>query len=122
VDAFLTGSTLEPCQVFYRGEPKFKTRPEGGISQCSGFNAEVSLADFCELSSQIEDAISFLQENEDEMKRLVEFAGVESVEVDFAIEQRDVFVQSDNFPANLLLLCGQLGIELTVSRYVQTED
>lgn len=109
------------CKVFHQGESRFKTQPKGKVAQ-SGFNAKVSSEDAGNLAGQIKDALTFLQEYEKEIKRLVDFPGVEGVELDFAIEQRDVFVQSDRFPPKLLLLCGQLGVELTVSRYMQSAD
>jgi len=80
-------------------------------------NVSVSVREFSDLPRQIEDAVRFLSNNSDELKRLRNFPGVERLELDFPVEDRDVAVQSDLFPARLLLLMGDLRIGLTVSHY-----
>jgi hypothetical protein len=42
---------------------------------------------------------------------------VDGVSLDFGIVRRDVVVQSDDFPATLLALMGELGVSLMVSSY-----
>ncbi|MEO6908014.1 MAG: hypothetical protein ABI210_09010 [Abditibacteriaceae bacterium] len=66
---------------------------------------------------QIEDAIAFLKTNHDELVRLKNFTGAETVCLDFAIEDRDVAVQYDYFPPALLRWAGNLNIGIEVSRY-----
>jgi hypothetical protein len=91
VEAFLRGSSWAACQVFYKGEPKTVSLPER-INARSGFNLVVSEAEFRAISSQIEDAIAFLKDRFEEVQRLSDFAGIESVALDFAIETRDVAI------------------------------
>lgn len=118
VDTFLATSKLSSCHVFHKGEPKSKTKSEGQRNQSSGFNAGVSTADFSDLPGQIEEALWFLQNNESELKQLAEYSGVETVQLDFPVDQKDVAIQNNIFPPKLLLLCGQLGIELNLSLYM----
>ena len=80
-------------------------------------NVSVSTREFSDLSGQIEDAIQFLSENSQELRRLRDFSGVEEIQLDFPIEDRDVVFQRDTFPNKLLVLMGDLGVGLAVSRY-----
>jgi hypothetical protein len=83
----------------------------------SGFHADISTADFSNLQGQIADAVRFVEQNQDELVRLVGFPGVENVSVDFGIEERDIAAQSERFPPNLLRLLGSLGIWLEFRLY-----
>jgi hypothetical protein len=83
----------------------------------SGFNTDVSAADFSNLQGQIADAVQFVEQNQDELASLVGFPGVENVSVDFGIEERDVAAQSERFPPNLLRMLGNLGICLEFTLY-----
>lgn len=47
----------------------------------------------------------------------MDFPGIESRTLDFPVENRDVAVQCDVLPAQLLLLAGSLGIAIEISRY-----
>ena len=66
---------------------------------------------------QIQDAITFLKRYQPELDELQKFLGVESVYLDFGVESRDVFVQTERFPPELLRLAGDLDIAIEVSRY-----
>lgn len=118
-ESFLADSELEPLAspTYRRGEPKLARQPEGGTWQSSGFHVSVSEADFGDLPGQIRDAMRFLSEHEEEMRRLGGFEGVEAVCLDFAIDRKDVAVQSDVFDAELLWRAGALDIDLVVSHY-----
>jgi len=54
---------------------------------------------------------------EEELQRLGRFEGVEAVCLDFAIDRKDVAIQSDVFDAELLWRAGALDIDLVVSHY-----
>jgi hypothetical protein len=118
VDAFLRASALVPLTVFHRGELQF---PASDVSQRrnehSGMNVGVSTREFADLGGQLEDAIQFLTNNNEELRRLREFAGVERMELDFPVEDRDVVFQRDSFPPLLLSLLGGRRVGLVVSRY-----
>ncbi|MGH9389242.1 MAG: hypothetical protein ACRD1Z_06460, partial [Vicinamibacteria bacterium] len=99
-EAFLAESELRAGAnpIYRRGEP----RPGGGETwQSSGFHVGVSEAELSDLPGQIRDAVRFLSRHEEELQRLGRFDGVEAVCLDFAIESRDVAVQSDVFDAEL---------------------
>jgi hypothetical protein len=61
--------------------------------------------------------LDFLRENEQELRRLRNFPGLERMDLDFPVEDRDVVFQRDAFPYPLLSLFGGLHIGLIVSRY-----
>ncbi len=111
--AFLKESPFQPCRVFEGNEIR------RGRTLAPGFNLEVSRADFSELARQVEDAVQFLNQHSAEIRRLRTFTGIEGVELDFAIEERDVPFQTDRFPSQLLQLAGSLGIDIAISRYPQ---
>jgi hypothetical protein len=80
-------------------------------------NVSVSTREFSDLRGQIEDAVGFLSDNKEEMRRLRDFPGLEGMDLDFPVEDRDSVRQSDAFPPQLLSLLGDLRIGLVVSRY-----
>ncbi len=114
-ESFLEGSELRAGAnpIYRRGEP----RPGGETWQSSGFHVGVSEAEFNDLPGQIRDAVRFLSVHEEELQRLGRFEGVEAVCLDFAIDRKDVAVQSDVFDAELLWRAGALDIDLVVSHY-----
>lgn len=118
-ETFLAESELraKASPIYRRGELKVASKPDGGAWQSSGFHVGVSEADFGDLPGQIRDAIRFLSQHEEELRRLGRFEGVESVCLDFALDCRDVAVQSDVFDAELLWRAGALDIDLVVSHY-----
>lgn len=83
----------------------------------SGMNVSVSTREFSDLKGQIEDAVRFLSDYEEEIRRLRDFSGLERMDLDFPVEDRDTVLQSDAFPPRLLSLMGDLRIALVVSRY-----
>jgi len=118
VDAFVASTTLSVCTVKRRGEPVFPlSQPDGRRNEWSGVHVVSSEADFTEFVRQVEESIVFLQSNEAEVRRLCEFYGVEDVSLDFGIELRDVPVQCDRLPANLIRLAGSFGLNIEVSHY-----
>jgi hypothetical protein len=122
VDAFLRDTTLPVDAVHRRGQPRLPGIPGRHVASQSGFNSCASEADFDDLGTQIRDAIQFLTRHETELRRLRAFPGVEAVTLDFGIRWREVAVQKDTFPSELLCLAGALGMELTVSHYPIADD
>ncbi len=118
VDAFLAGCTLPVCAVKRRGEPVFPaSQPEGRRHEQSGVHVSVSDADFGEFPRQVAEATAFLRAEAEQVRRLVEWPGVEGVTLDFGIARRDVAVQCDHLPAELLRLAGSLGLAIELSQY-----
>jgi len=83
----------------------------------SGMNVSVSDREFTDLTGQIDDAMRFLNDHLEELKRLREFPGLERLVLDFPVADRDVMIQSERFPVDLISLISELKIELVVSRY-----
>jgi hypothetical protein len=63
-------------------------------------------------------AIAFLKANQVELEQL----GIERIDLDFGIQDRDVAVQGDYFPPELLRLAGNLNIGIEVTRYPQVDE
>lgn len=125
--AFMKGTTLT-VDKYYRdrlhlpraaGVPIDPTQPPLATRQ--GLNVIASHASMADVASQIRDCTEFLSSNAPELRRLRRFAGVDSMCLDFAIRWRDVAAQTDTFPASLLTLMADLGIDLVVSHYPVSE-
>jgi hypothetical protein len=85
----------------------------------------VSDAPGTDVQSQVRDAIAFLRMNRDEIRRAVEFAGVDDARLDFGRFCRlsnDVVAQFDYFPPELLRLTGELGLGIEVSLYLVSDE
>lgn len=122
VDAFLADSGLRPQALFHRGEARLPGVPGAPTWSASGFNVGVSEEGFLDLAPQVRDAGRFLNEHEDELRRLGAFPGVEEVCLDFGIARKDAAMQSDVFPADLLWQAGALDIDLVVTHYAVTGE
>jgi len=122
IDKFLIGSSLTACAVFRKGELKRRNKPKGELITKNSMNISVSDAEFHDLKASISDAIIYLKTNNTELKRLMNFTGIEGACFDFGIEKRDIVAQFNAFPAELLLLMGSLGIDLEISQYPVSES
>ena len=119
VDAFLQENDVTPAVVFRRGEPRFPaSQPNGPVLDSSGINIGVSDAEFGNLEQQTREALKFLADNFAVLKRLANYPGVDGLELDFAVNGGDAFVESYRFSPELLEPVGRLGITLCVSRYI----
>ncbi len=123
VDAFLRESSIAPATVFRRGQPRFpSSQSNGRVSDRSGMNVGVSDAEFGNLEQQTCETLQFLADNLAELERLATYPGVEGLELDFAVEGGDNFVESYRFSPDLLEQVGRMGITLCVSRYIPAND
>ncbi|MES2948701.1 MAG: hypothetical protein V4858_09175 [Pseudomonadota bacterium] len=77
---------------------------------------QVSNADFDAFGQQIDDTIRFLQTHGADITQMLSAAQASGV-LDFAIEWRDVAVQVDSIPAELVRVAGSLGLALEISHY-----
>jgi hypothetical protein len=115
VDELLSRISLKPCHVSRKGQLRL-----GGtsrISKATSFNVVTSNSSHQDLKGQIDDTISFLLSHREDLDYIVSFPGVAGAELDFGIARRDVYVQNDYFPAELLSLAGDLGIGIVLSQY-----
>lgn len=113
VESLVALSPVEPCNVWRRGVPR-SSRPNSRPAVTSGLTLVVSDAEFEDLEQQA-DAIQFLRAHSSILKNMSEVAGVEHATLDFGIAMRDVVVQADHFPADLIaaLAVAGCGMELT---------
>jgi hypothetical protein len=75
-----------------------------------------SNAEMVDPAQQVLDAIEFLKANQVELEKLRHVQGV-TMCLDFGIADRDVVVQCDRFPPELLRLAGNLEIGIEISHY-----
>lgn len=115
-DSYLADSPFKDAARYQRGDPRWPSFE--GRHRTSGFNLTVSGADMGDLGAQIDEAIAFLDQHEEELRRLGRFEGVEEIELDFAVEWRDLALHSDWFPPELLWRAGALDIALRVTHYL----
>ena len=119
VDDVVRVCPLEPFRTDRKGEPS-RIKSKGPESQ-SGAHFLVSPREFNDLAGQIAEAIAYLETNKAAIRDLMAFAGVEGAVLDFGTEWRDVAAQFDRFPAKLLQLAGNLGLDLEISHYPGAE-
>ncbi len=113
VDAFLARSPFVPYRVAHRGESRGCKNKRWAYS---GFSLEVSNS-YGELAKQCKEVAAFLQEYHAEVSRLNAFPGVTDLRLHFGYKRRDVAVQTDYLPPELLVLVGSLGIGIMLSLY-----
>ena len=111
-ELFLNGSSLEPCNVFIKGGRK----SEGRTWETSGLTVVVSDASD-DFARQVSDAIAFLNSNASELRRLQTSVGLDGLSLDFGINRKNGFLQSQLFPSELVSLAAEYSIALEVSIY-----
>jgi hypothetical protein len=116
-ESFLTSSSLTPCNVFRKGEPKAKER----VWETSGMTISVSDVSGDNFVEQVQDAIQFLKVYENELARLIKHSGVEEMSLDFGVNRKDGFLQTSFFPPDLISLAALLGIGIELSIYGDCE-
>ena len=123
VDAFLADCSLPVCATMRKGEPVFpNAKPNGEKHTSSGLHIVASEADFEEFPKQVAESTEFLRINADEIRRLLTFPGIEWAILDYGVARRDVAIQCDYLPPELLLLAGSLGLGIELSAYPWKDD
>lgn len=118
VDAFLSDCTLPVCAVKRIGEPVLPgSSRDGKRHERSSIHVVASDADFDQFPRQVEESIAFLTASESEVRRLCTFPGVEDITLDFGLARREVAVQCDRLPLELIQLAGSLGFDIELSQY-----
>ena len=118
VDDFLKTSTLHPCNVYRRAEPRGQT---GKLNNKTGMTVIVSEANGDELAQQVQDAAAFLEQNRGEINRLRSYVGNEGITLDFGIWSKEVLGQYNYLPPRLLRLAGELEVGIELSIYHRDE-
>ena len=121
VDNFVDKSKLQPYRKRYKGQPRFMTKPNGKKLTHSSLSIEASKADFDNLNKQIKDTILFLKRNKKKLANVATTKGIDFAVLDFGvnlrIDRKKVLIQSDLFPSELLMLAGNLGLDMELSLY-----
>lgn len=121
IDEFLAKSKLRGFTKIYKGEPRFKSKPEGKKVEHSRIAIQTSKADFHELNKQIKDTIRYLKRHKDKLSYIKQFKEIDFALLDFGInlriDRKKVLLQSDRFPSELLKLAGELGLDIELSIY-----
>jgi len=119
VDDFIAMTKLKPCQIFKKGEPKFKTLPNGKKLTYSGVNIVVSRADFKDFKEQTKDATEFLHKHRNELNKFIKSKNqYEAFVLDFGINSENDLIQCYQFPSDLLKLAAGLNISIWLSQYL----
>jgi len=123
VDGFIAKSPLVADSLWRKGEKRFpRSKSSEEINGSSGIRVVASEADFSELFQQIEDVIVFLRQNQEPIKALASFPGVEGTVLDFGVEIYPPGWASFTFPPELLFLAGSVGVSLCLSVYPTDPD
>ncbi|MDT0584351.1 MULTISPECIES: hypothetical protein [Alteromonadaceae] len=117
----LEAHNIKPSKIWKKGLPRFKSAPSK-LNSNSGFNVLISGAEWDEFEKQKLDALKYLEEHKSTLSSIAMYSGVDSGYLDFGIEWRDVTVQCDSFPPNLIKLVGQIGFGIELSQYTPDEE
>ncbi|MEO7210990.1 MAG: hypothetical protein ABIY35_08585 [Chitinophagaceae bacterium] len=121
VDAFIGATKLRPYRKSYKGNLKFKNKPDGEKLSFSSISFETSKANFDNLKKQIEDTIRFLKRNKYKLLHITFTKGIDhailNFGIDLRIDRKNIFIQSDIFPTLLLKLAGEVSLDIELSIY-----
>ena len=121
VDTFISVSKLKLYKISYKGQPKFKTKPNSEKLSHSLLSIETSNADFNNLNKQITATVCFLKRNKEKLSHIALTKGIDHAILDFGIDLRidreKVLYQSDRIPSELLKLAGNLGLDIQLLIY-----
>ena len=117
VDAFLARSTIVACTTWRSGEP-FLVGCQSTTT--SGFNAVVS--DAADLATQVSEAIAFLRQHRGDLLRLSADTGIEYLQLDFGIPQRNVAAQFERLPSELVRAAGEFRMSFELSLYATCSE
>ena len=123
MEAFLLTSCLTPVKVHRKGERRFPNLKRNlKVNKSNSANFDVSRAKFSDLSKQIRDAIRFIKKHELELQRLASLSTKQPPCLDFGLIRRDVPVQCDQLPTELLREMSKVGLALEMSYYDMSTD
>ena len=121
IDAFLAQTKLKGFTRTYKGEPRFRSKPDGKKLEHSILGIQTSKADFNELDKQIKETIRYLKKHKDKLSYIKEVKEIDLALLDFGINLRidgdKVLMQSDRFPSELLRLAGELRLDIELRIY-----
>lgn len=126
IDEFVLITGLQPYLKKRKGEPRFRTKPNGEKIEQSVLSLLISDAEFNKLAMQIEDAILYFKDHESNFALLGNVRGIDNISLDFGVESKingnSKLYETYRFPSKLLKLIGNLGIDVHLSIYLQEMD
>jgi len=115
-------STLRKCAKPWRRGDTVGSKIKH-VFKDSGCSFCVGGGDDCELERQVADALVFLQKESSEIRRLRALPGIEKACLRFGeIWPEGIVGRSPLLPSQLLLACGQLGLDIVLCQYLGTDD
>ena len=121
IDTFVKKSKLRGYLKSYKGQPRFKSKPEGEKLPYSLLKIQTSKADFDNLVKQIKETIKYLKRNKEKLSHILVTPEIEYAILDFGIDltidRKKTLTQSSLFPNDLLKLAGDLGLDIELSIY-----
>lgn len=127
IDALINKSKLRGYSKSYKGQPIFKSKPDGRKLIHSRVGIQTSKADFNNLEKQIKDTIKYLKRHSDKLNIIKQTKGIDLAVLDFGIslriDKKKIILQSDRFPNELLKLAADIGLDIELSIYpIEMED
>lgn len=119
IDDLLSSIKVASYRIDRKGEPIFRSER---VRKKSGFHILTHGTSELNLQSQIVETIAFLRTHAKDLASIMSFPGVTGAELDIAIIRRDVVVQGEYLPSELLSLAGNLGIGINISLYPELES
>lgn len=118
VDRFIDESKFKPYKVSYKGQPKFKTRPNGEKLEYSFLSIQISKEQSSELKIQIDEDIEFIRHNKDKLNFILNTREIQFTTLSSGIElnTHESSFTCNFFPPEFIKLCSEysLSIELCV--------
>jgi hypothetical protein len=124
VDAFIKKCGFTADSIGRRGEPVYKSKPDGRKFDGSSCTIEVSGAEFNAFNQQVSDVISYLKNNREALKHIPKAEGLEYAVLDFGVSFNppNGFYQSQRLSAELVKLAAEINIGITISMYAPSEE
>ena len=126
IDDFVLKSKLKGLSKSYKGEIINATKPNGKKLEYSFVSGITSKANFNDFGNQLKDTIRYLKRNKSKLEYISMAKNVEYATLNFGMDSQidndQRFVQTILLPKDLLILCGQLGLDIELSIYRRFKD
>ncbi len=119
IDDLLSRVKIVPYRLDRKGQPRLRLEH---VSEHNEFHILTHKAREVSLQTQITETIAFFRTHAEDLARIMSFPGVTGAELDIGIVGRDVIVQNEYLPPELLMLIGKLGIGINLSMYPVSES
>ena len=120
LDSCIKKNKLRGYSKTYKGEPIYKSKPNGEKVKYSFISVQTSKADFRDLKKQISDTIKYMKRHRDKLSFIKSTKEIEYAFLDFGVAlkvNKKMPAHFDYYPNSLILLAGQIGLGLHISLY-----